>query len=479
MQKEFISNLVLLVLANLLIKPFYIFGIDRTVQNLVGPEDYGLYFALFNFALIFQIVTDLGLQNYNNRSVSQYPDIRHDQFPSILVVKTIFAIVFLGIIWIAARILKYEGVALDLLFWIGVNTVLVSMILYLRTNISGLGRYRLDSLFSILDKVLMILIIGGWLLTKEDFRIQHFVIGQTLALMISAIIVGSVVFILSRPLIWRKQISFHLGIIRESLPYALVVLFMTIYTRIDGVMLERILEDGSYQAGVYASGYRFFDAANMFGFLIAGLLLPMFSKLLARKQNIFPLYHLSMRCVWLLVVFIASMCYVFKSELVHLLYVNATEYWGEVLGILMVSFVFVSIGYILGSLLTAQGSIYKLNWIFLIAIILNVGLNLLLIHQFKAYGAALATLFTQGFVVLAQLFYVNRTLDFSLYTYPVKEMIFSGLTIVLLIVTLRHITQTWAGIISGSFIIGIMILAYLYLQIKSSLTKDLINLTNE
>ena len=41
MNREFILNILLLVFINLLIKPFFIFGIDLTVQNRVG-EDYGL-----------------------------------------------------------------------------------------------------------------------------------------------------------------------------------------------------------------------------------------------------------------------------------------------------------------------------------------------------------------------------------------------------------------------------------------------------
>ena len=96
MRREFIINFLVVIGANLLIKPIYIFGIDRTVQNVVGPDEYGIYFALFNFTLLFQIIADLGLQNYNNRSVSQSPDLIHSYLPSILLVKTILAIIFLG-----------------------------------------------------------------------------------------------------------------------------------------------------------------------------------------------------------------------------------------------------------------------------------------------------------------------------------------------------------------------------------------------
>ncbi|MEZ4982584.1 MAG: hypothetical protein R2769_13575 [Saprospiraceae bacterium] len=45
MQREFNLNIIMLVAINLLIKPFFIFGIDRTVQNVVGTSEYGMYFT--------------------------------------------------------------------------------------------------------------------------------------------------------------------------------------------------------------------------------------------------------------------------------------------------------------------------------------------------------------------------------------------------------------------------------------------------
>ena len=42
----FYSSLGLLVLLNAIIKPLWIFAIDRQVQNVVGTENYGVYFSL-------------------------------------------------------------------------------------------------------------------------------------------------------------------------------------------------------------------------------------------------------------------------------------------------------------------------------------------------------------------------------------------------------------------------------------------------
>ncbi|MDP2888396.1 MAG: polysaccharide biosynthesis protein, partial [Bacteroidota bacterium] len=70
MKRKFITNLLLLLFLNVLIKPFWIFGIDLTVQNMVGDESYGLYFSLLNFSMILNIFLDLGITSYNNKNIA-------------------------------------------------------------------------------------------------------------------------------------------------------------------------------------------------------------------------------------------------------------------------------------------------------------------------------------------------------------------------------------------------------------------------
>ena len=53
-----------MVVLNLLVKPIAIFGIDAEVQDRVGTEDYGLYFALLNFSFLFNILLDFGINNF-------------------------------------------------------------------------------------------------------------------------------------------------------------------------------------------------------------------------------------------------------------------------------------------------------------------------------------------------------------------------------------------------------------------------------
>ena len=85
MQRIFFSNLMLMILLNLLIKPIALFGIDATVQNRVGPENYGLYFSLLNLSVLFNILLDFGINNYTTKHLAQDPEEIKKYFNAIWV----------------------------------------------------------------------------------------------------------------------------------------------------------------------------------------------------------------------------------------------------------------------------------------------------------------------------------------------------------------------------------------------------------
>lgn len=410
MNREFFINIFFLISINLLIKPFYIFFIDRTVQNVVGAETYGLYFALLNLTYLLQIFNDFGINSFNNRNISRHSHLLEKYFPNIIVLKGFLGLLFIVLTFGVAWLFGY-AIHFHLLFFILLNQLFISLTLYLRSNISGLAMYRTDSVLSALDKLLMILICGSMLLLipNEQFRIEYFVYGQTLALFLTAVIAFTIIYKKLNRIRFKFNPTFLKLILKESYPYALVFFLMMTYTRIDGVMIERLLPDGAYEAGAYASAFRLLDAGNQVGFLFAGLLLPMFSKMIKANQAIKSLLRFSVLLILGGAITMATATCFYSNEIMNLLYIEATPYWGGILQYLMISFVAISGIHIFGTLLTANGLLMKLNFIFLIGVILNIIFNYFLILNIKAEGAALATLATQFFVLLAEIGLVMKT----------------------------------------------------------------------
>lgn len=418
MRKKFFTNLIFLVLINLLVKPFYLFGIDRTVQNVVGTETFGLYFSIFNFAYLFQILLDFGIQFYNNKNIAQHNQLLSKLFPNIIIAKLLLSVGYVIVTFASALIVGFSDLQMKLLIFLIFNQILISLIMYLRSNISALYLFKTDSFISILDKLVMIVIMSFllWFLPiSKNFQIEWFVYAQTASFLVTLL---ACLLVLNKYLFnlqFRISRPFLILIFRESYPYAIAIFLMAIYSRIDGVMIERLLGTaGAEEAGIYAAAYRILDAVNMFGFMFASLLLPIFARMIKQKEDLSGIVISSFKAIFLGGLIIAINSWFYRNEIMDLLYHHFDPYYGQVFGILILTFLAVGSMYIFGTLLTANGNLWQMNFIFIICVLLNIVMNYFLILEYKAYGAAVATLITQSLVVIGEIYLVRNIFRISL-----------------------------------------------------------------
>ena len=383
------------------------------VQNHVGEEVYGFYFSLFNFAFILNMLLDVGINNYNNRTIARDHSVLKGHLATIIPLKLFLSLIYAGIVLVSGKLLGYTHEQFQMLWILVLNQFLASFILYFRTNISGLQLYRTDSLLSVLDRSLMILFTGLLLwgnITSKPFQIEWFVYAQTASYTLTLITSASIVRFRSGSFFHLFSLAGSWKILRSSYPFALLILLMALFNRVDSVMLERLLENGREQAGIYAQSFRIFEAATQFSLLFAMLLLPMFSRMIQLKQNVNELVRTALPLLMVTGLSVAIIAYYYKFEIIDLLYKAHTPYSSNIFGILMIGFLFVSISYLYGTLLTANHNLRQLNIAAGITVIINVGLNLLLIPRHQALGAAISSLVSQGFFALTQLILSIRML---------------------------------------------------------------------
>lgn len=410
-QKKLLSGLFWVLLLNILIKPFWILGIEVGVQDAVGIEQYGLYFAIFNLAYIFNTLLDLGVTNFNTRNIAQHPVLIQKHLSGIFSLKMLLFALYLVVTFTVGWIMGYQSRQFWLLLFVSINQFLNSMIVYLRSNFEGLLLFRLDSLFSILDRVLMIVICGALLLfSRSNFPIEWFVYAQTVSYLITfgiamVALKGKVGF--HRPR-FKKALAW--SILKKSAPFALLVLLMACYNRLDPVLLQWLLPEtvGNYQSGLYASAFRLLDAITMVAYLVSVPLLPVYSKVVAlpRHDADGTVGSITQMTFSFLMVFAvgAAVTFSFMSRpLMDVLYSKEVESIAQVFVILIYGIVPISFTYIFGTLLTANGSLRQLNIFASVAILINVVLNMLLIPRWQAVGSAVSSLAAQSFMAIAQM----------------------------------------------------------------------------
>jgi O-antigen/teichoic acid export membrane protein len=405
LKKRFISNLFLLIVLNLLIKPFWFFGIEVGVQNRVGEESYGFYFSLFSFAFILNMLLDVGVNNYNNRAISRNHGLLKENLAAIVPLKWVLFIIYAAVVLLSGKLLGYSPEQFSMLWILVLNQFLASFIFYFRSNISGLQYFRTDSLLSVLDRSLMILFTGLLLwgnFTREAFKIEWFVYAQTASYLITLLVTASIVFYRSGNFLRKVSVSASLRILKLSYPFALLILLMALFNRVDSVMLERLLENGREQAGIYAQSFRIFEAATQFSFLFAILLLPMFSRMIEQKQDVNALVRIAQPLLLTAGLAGALSCNFYKEDIITLLYDSHASYSSTIFGWLMIAFLFASLTYLYGTLLTANNNLRQLNVVAAITVLINVTLNLILIPRHQARGAAVASLVSQAFFAMCQ-----------------------------------------------------------------------------
>ena len=462
MRKNFIFNIILLIGLNLLIKPFWIFGIDRTIQNTVDVQVYGIYYTLFNFSFLFNIILDMGITNFNNRSVARQKDFLKENFSRIFSLKIILFFFYLLFMIAAGFIIWHNQLQIKMLIPLLVNQFLSTFILYLRSNVSGLLMFKTDSFLSVIDRVIMIICCGILLwgnVTDKPFDIMWFIYIQTFSYVVTCLLALSIVL---RKTSFQKpfiDMAYCKVILKQSIPFALLHLFTSIHNRVDTVIIERILpvETGAEQVGVYASAFRLLDAGIIIAYLVSVSCMPLFSNMIANKQKVDEILKTSFIILFVYGIVIAVASFFYSQELMNLLYVNHIQESAAVYKILMLSIFPIVLTYVFGSLLTANGNLKQLNIIAILAVCMSLVLNFILVPIYEAKGSAWASLITQMFIIISEIYLAIKLFQFKIKAHFILKLLIFTFGVILLNIASKYLPfllwQNFSIMLTGAVVI--------------------------
>jgi len=361
---------------------------------------------------------DLGITNFNTRNIAQYPKLISKHLSGILSIKIMLLALYAVVTFSTGALLGYDSRQFRLLGWLTINQFLNSLILYLRSNFEGLLLFKWDSLLSVMDRLLMIVICGLMLwapqltLGEHEFTVFHFVYAQTAAYVVTTAVALTVLVRKTglHSLRWDKP--FTLAILKKSLPFALLVLLMASYNRLDPVMLRRLSPDGlgNFNAGIYAGAFRLLDALTMIVYLVSVPLLPIYSKLTksvdSRSKTPDELKSITAMMFSLVMVFAVTAACSLSAvgrDLMAFFYDNNAEEYSAVFRILVFCIVPISASYVFGTLLTAAGRLKQLNTFAALSLAINLIINTLFIPRWGAVGSAWAAIGAQSFMALTEI----------------------------------------------------------------------------
>ncbi len=406
MQKLFLKGLGITLLLNLLVKPATIFLVDIRMQNVLGSASYGNFQAVLNFTFLFSMLLDMGITNYMTKTIAQYPHLLKKYANRLFTLRLILVLVYA--VW---TICLYYLTTLDkhyswVMFALIIHQISTISVNYVRAYTGGLLKFGLDAVLSVVERTVYfifgVLLLYGLLMPISVVDLQLFLIIFVASSGIS-FLTAVVIYIrlVSFPKIqWDK--AYTLSVLKHSYPYAILVIVMMICYRLDVVLLKLFHPDGTNQVSYYTQSFRLLDACWMFGVLFGSILLPVFSRLLKEKASTTKITTTSLNILTSGGLIMVGLTVGQSDMIFKALYKVQDSQTNHSWIFHSMTFIPLCFTIVFGTLLTAHGSLRRLNQIALLGLVTMVILNLIFISIWGAMGTALATFSAQALIGVLQ-----------------------------------------------------------------------------
>lgn len=359
------------------------------VARYLGPEEFGLFSYAQSFVGLFMAIATLGLDGIVVRELVKDQSKRDALLGTAFTLKLIGASVVLLLLFFTVNIISTDAQTKLLIIVIASATIFQSMNVvdcYFQSKV--LSRYvAFTNTFSLLVSSA----IKVWLILSDAPLIAF----AWVVLFDSAILSLGYIYVYLKTGNSIKQWSFDKALaqslLKDSWPLILSGIVISIYMKIDQVMIKEML--GAEAVGQYAAAVRLSEAWYFIPGVISTSLFPAMiaAKSLSKELYYAHLQKLYNLIVWLAVAIALPVTFL-GSSIIDLLYGEAYKIASTVLIIHIWSGIFVSLGLVFGKYLTNEGLTKVALRRSLLGVFVNVTLNYLLIPLYGIEGAAIATL---------------------------------------------------------------------------------------
>lgn len=403
------------------------------LARYLGKGQMGIYAFALSFTIILVVLGDLGIRDFVVREVSRKREEAGHFYANGLGIKAVLSLFSLiVIILITSKIGGGREKNLVILY-IGLAAIIGSFSDFTKGFFRAFEKMEYELLGTLLERFSIL----GLVLWGIHQRFPLVKITELLLLgSLFGIMCNTIIFLLkiSRPYPSFKR-EHLLGILRGAAPFALSIVFGTIYWQIDTVMVS--LMRGDVETGLYGVAYR--PLLSLFflpSFFMISLFPVMSRSYPVSKEKVADLYRKSFKYLFLIGFPLSVTIFVLSPQIILILY--GKEYMGSVTVMMVLSwFIFLKfLNYSTGTVLWAINRQKQRAESQGITVAVNVILNYILIKRYGFLGAGISTLITEVF--LFALYFGSVSKYLCLYRFPrvfykpFLISLFLGLTIFIL-----------------------------------------------
>ena len=456
-KKNYIYNLIYQIIA--IILPIIV---TPYISKVLGANNIGIYGYTLSISAYFILFGSLGVALYGQREIAyvqkekeKYSKVFYEVFFLKLICMTLSSILFYFIFVRGNNNynIYYKILLLELL----ANTLDVSWLF------QGLELFKKTVTRNLIVKLLSVVCIFVFVNTKKDLPIYFLI--YTLSMLI-----GNLSLWISVPKYICKPKIKGLNLVKHIKPTLIMFIpqaAIQIYTVLDRTMIGNIVKDET-QVGFYTQGENLIKLLLTVLTSLGTVMLPRIARNFAEnnydsiKYYIYKAFNLVFLLAFPMIAGIAMVADIFVPKFF------GPGFDGVSTVMIVISPILLLIGMsnVIGIqylLPTKHQKEYTLSVVF--GAIVNFCVNLLLIHRFKAVGAAIGTVIAESVVTLTQMFFVRKELKIlHILRIGINYVLPTGIMAVCCFLLRRQLDSSVKSIILiagfGVFVYGICLLFF-------------------
>jgi len=309
------------------------------------------------------------------------------------------------IVFLVVNLLGYPEITKKVVYVVTISTIIAGISNLFKDIYQAFERMEFMSIGQVLQSALSL--VFAIIVIKLGLNVVYFAM---IYLIVNLTVLSYHIVITTWKFLKPKieiDLSFWRKVVGEAWPFAILIVFTSIYNWVDSVMLSYMVGDEA--VGLYNAAYRIYLLSLVVPQIFAISLYPVMSNLYDLSKNLLVnAYHEYLRQMVILSVPLGIGMLVLSEKITLFIYGEEYIKSSAALQILIWASVFIYIGYPGGRLLEIMGDQKFLSKMAGIGAVLNFLLNLLFIPKWGVYGASFTTLLTESFFSLTIFFKVNK-----------------------------------------------------------------------
>jgi len=376
------------------------------VIRYLGPQQFGLFSYALSFVFLFKILSDLGLDSIVVRGLVKNPEQKE------VILGSAFLLKFIGAAFAIVIIIALTGIlSIEYYTRILIRVMSISLVFRAFNNIDFYFQSRVLSKYMVYSKLLALMAISILCLTFIQFKKPLVYFAYVIAIETAVISMGLIIFykiMRQNVFSWRFSLVAIRNLLKDSWPIILSGLAISIYMRIDQIMIKQML--GAGPTGYYSAAVRVSEVFYFVPIALAGSLFP---AIVNAKQKSDQIYYSRLHALFALFLWMALIIALFFSTLAFpltkMLFGQKYLQSASVLSIHAWAGVFVFLGVARGKWAINENLQIYMMWYTIIGAVLNIVLNSALIPTMGIKGAAIATVISQFWAAVLSNLASSRT----------------------------------------------------------------------